>query len=353
MLKWLSLFANVWIAEFYLKELWIEILVANELLEKRANLYKYFHPNSNMICWDITKDDTYNKILEESKKANVDFIMATPPCQWMSIAWKMDENDPRNSLIIKAVEIIKELKPKYWLIENVPWFLKTYIKHNWEKILITDYINSELWDDFNIKFDILDASKHWTPQVRKRAFVLISNKKTWKEINFPKEQKEITVEDAIWHLPSLESWETSSIEYHNSKKHNNKHILWMKNTPTWKTAFDNDKHFPQKDNWERIKWFSTTYKRINWDKPAPTITMCSWAISSQNNVHPWRQKENWEFTDARVLTLKELFILTWLPDNIKLPNWASDNFIRQVIWEWVPPILIKEILKEIKQKDDN
>ncbi|MDP2395644.1 MAG: DNA cytosine methyltransferase [bacterium] len=46
----MSLFANVGIAEFYLNEIGIEILVANELLDKRANLYKYFHPNSNIIC---------------------------------------------------------------------------------------------------------------------------------------------------------------------------------------------------------------------------------------------------------------------------------------------------------------
>ena len=119
-------------------------------------------------------------------------------------------------------------------------------------------------------------------------------------------------------------------------------------TDMWE-LFENKIHFPQKKNWDRIKWFSTTYKRIKWDAPSPTITMSSWAISSQNNVHPWRELENWLYSDARALTLKELFILTWLPENIELPEWASDNFIRQVIWEWVPPLLIKEILKEIKR----
>lgn len=349
MIKWLSLFANVGIAEFYLNEIGIEILVANELLDKRANLYKYFHPNSNIICWDITEKSIFNKVIEESKKLWCDFVMATPPCQWMSIAWKMDENDSRNNLIIKAVEIIKKLKPKYWLIENVPWFLTTYIKLNWEKILIPEYIKNELWDFYNIKFEILNSANHWTPQVRKRAFVLISSKKVWKELNFPNKQKEITVKEAIWHLPILESWEKSNIKYHEAKTHNKNHILWMKNTPSWKTAFENLIHYPKKNNWEKIKWFSTTYKRINWDKPAPTITMSSWAISSQNNVHPWRKLENWNYSDARVLTLKELFILTWLPENIEFPDWCSDNFIRQVIWEWVPPLLIKEILKDIKK----
>ncbi|MDP2090405.1 MAG: DNA cytosine methyltransferase [Candidatus Gracilibacteria bacterium] len=349
MIKGLSLFANVGIAEFYLNEIGIEILVANELLDKRANLYKYFHPNSNIICGDITEKSIFNKVIEESKKLGCDFVMATPPCQGMSIAGKMDENDSRNNLIIKAVEIIKKLKPKYGLIENVPGFLTTYIKLNGEKILIPEYIKNELGDFYNIKFEILNSANHGTPQVRKRAFVLISSKKVGKELNFPNKQKEITVKEAIGHLPILESGEKSNIKYHEAKTHNKNHILWMKNTPSGKTAFENLIHYPKKNNGEKIKGFSTTYKRINWDKPAPTITMSSGAISSQNNVHPGRKLENGNYSDARVLTLKELFILTGLPENIEFPDWCSDNFIRQVIGEGVPPLLIKEILKDIKK----
>lgn len=348
-LKWLSLFANVGIAEFYLKDLWIDIVVANELLEKRAKLYNFFHPETHMISWDITDEKIFSEIIKTAKDENCDFLIATPPCQWMSVAGKMLENDPRNSLIIKAVEAIKFIKLKYALIENVPAFLTTYIMYNSEKILIPDYIKSELSEDYDLKFQVLDASKHWTPQYRKRAFVLIS-RKDCEELFFPEEQKEITVREAIWHLPSLESSEKSDIKYHYAKNHSDNHILWMKNTPTGKTALDNEKFFPQKENGDRIKWFKTTYKRIEWDKPAPTITMCNWAISSQNNVHPWRELENWQYSDARVLTLKELFILTGLPDDIEIPDWASDNFIRQVIGEWIPPKLVYEILKWIKNK---
>jgi site-specific DNA-cytosine methylase len=40
----------------------------------------------------------------------------------------MDENDPRNSLIIKAIDMILDTDVKYFLIENVPQALKTYIQ---------------------------------------------------------------------------------------------------------------------------------------------------------------------------------------------------------------------------------
>lgn len=350
MIKWVSLFANVWIAEFYLKDLWVEIVIANELIQKRCNLYSYFHPNSKIICWDITNDAIYNEVLENSRNNNCDFVIATPPCQWMSIAWKMLEDDPRNNLIIKAIDFIIDISPNYALIENVPSFFETYILYKWKKTKISDYIINRLWDSYELNLWILDSSDYGTPQVRKRAFTLITKKWLWKW-NFPKKQEKITVKDAIWHLPTLESWEKSNIPYHYSKIHSKNHILWMKHTPSWKSAFWNDKYFPQKEDGSKIKWFSTTYKRIEWDKPAPTITMWNWAISSQNNVHPWRKLENWLYSDARVLSLKEIFILTWLPDNINLPSWASDNFIRQVIWEWVPPIMIKEIIKLIPKKN--
>jgi DNA (cytosine-5)-methyltransferase 1 len=350
MIKWVSLFANVWIAEFYLKELWIDIIIANELLEKRCDLYNHFYPNSKIICWDITKDEIYCEVLESALIQKCDFVLATPPCQWMSVAWKMKEDDERNNLIIKAVNFIKDLEPNYAIIENVPTFFDTNIFLNWDKIKIKDYLIQELWEKYNLNMWILNASDYFTPQIRKRAITLISSKNIWKW-DFPQKKENITVRQAIWHLPSLESWEYSNIKYHYAKKHSQNHILWMKNTPTGKTAFENEKYFPQKENWERIKWFSTTYKRIEWEKPAPTITMCNWAISSQNNVHPWRLLENWIYSDARVLSLKEICILTGLPENIDFPTWASDNFIRQVIWEWVPPKMIQELVKNMPKNN--
>jgi DNA (cytosine-5)-methyltransferase 1 len=191
---------------------------------------------------------------------------------------------------------------------------------------------------------VVDSADYGTPQTRKRAIFLISSVRSWE---FPPKQKSITVREAIGHLPSLESEEVSNIKYHFGKKHNDRHILWLKHTPTGKSAFDNEIHYPKKENAERIKGYSTTYKRIDWDRPAPTITMSNGSISSQNNVHPGRLKEDGTYSDARVLSLKEIFILTGLPDDWNPPSWASENLIRQVIGEGVPPRLISSLLKSI------
>lgn len=341
MIKATSLFSCVGIAETYLERNGINVVVANELLKERANFYQWLYPSANMIAGDITDQEVFEKVVEASLKEGIDLVIATPPCQGMSVAGKMDENDPRNSLIIKAIEFIKRTNPTNALIENVPTMLKTYIVVNNERILIKDYIQRELGEIYNISFNILNAADYGTAQVRKRAITLLSKHRIWE---IPEKQCQITVEEAIGDLPSLEAGQRSEIPFHNAPKHNDKHILWMKHTPTGKTAFDNTIYFPQKDDGTRIKGFATTYKRMDWDRPAPTITMCNGAISSQNNVHPGRLLPDGTYSDARVLTLLELFRIMGLPDDWNVPEWASENLIRKVIGEGIPPHLIEAII---------
>jgi DNA (cytosine-5)-methyltransferase 1 len=75
--------------------------------------------------------------------------------------------------------------------------------------------------------------------------------------------------------------------------------------------------------------------------------MANGSISSQNNVHPGRLLPDGTYSDARVLSLLEIFRLTGLPDNWNPPDWASDNIIRHVIGEAIPPHLVKNIFKGI------
>ena len=51
MIKGLSLFANVGVAETYLKDVGVDIVVANELLPDRARFYEHLYPNCQMTSW--------------------------------------------------------------------------------------------------------------------------------------------------------------------------------------------------------------------------------------------------------------------------------------------------------------
>jgi DNA (cytosine-5)-methyltransferase 1 len=354
-MKALSLFSNVGFGELYLNSIGIDVVVANELYKDRCDLYREIHPECNIICGDVTKEEVKGKIYDSCPNSvlgdGIDLIIATPPCQGMSVAnAKRLPDDHRNSLIIHAMDVFNEILPDYMLIENVAGMANTFINNNGEIVNIIKYIESQIPEPWVLNWDILNAKDYSTPQSRKRFIGLISRDGRWKH---PKpNEKNISVRDAIGHLPSLESGRSSDLPWHYAKKHNPHHIIWMKNTPTGQTAFNNKIHYPKKDG-RRIKGFMTTYKRIDWDKPSPTVTMCNGAISSQNNVHPGRLLQDGTYSDARVMSVEELSILCGFPPEFlnKFKNKYSEGFIRKVLGECFPPTMSLEILKQIKNED--
>jgi len=344
-----SLFSSIGIAETYFKNVGINISVANELLQDRANLYNRIYPNSKMISGDILDDNIFRNILTQTKE-NLDFLIASPPCQGMSIAGKnrnieqmlMDE---RNYLVFKVIDFIKIKKPKFILIENVPTFFKLLLPFQKQLLNVVDILSIIFKDKYIIEAQEYDASLFGVPQKRTRAIIKMHLKGTkWGN---PTRQDLITVRDAIGHLPSIESGEKTNIKWHFARKHSARHIEWMRNTPTGKSAIENKVHYPAKENGERIKSYITTYRRIKWDEPAPTITMRNDAISSQLNVHPGRKLSNGLYSDARVLTPKELMILSSLPENWNIPDDTNELLIRKSIGECIPPLLIKKIVEQI------
>ena len=87
----LSLFASAGIAEMNLGK-YINFVLANELLPIRSKVHRFWHPKAEMICGDITDDKIKENIIEKSIESNVDFILATPPCQGVSLIGKNKRN---------------------------------------------------------------------------------------------------------------------------------------------------------------------------------------------------------------------------------------------------------------------
>lgn len=372
-LKGISLFANVGVAETYLEEIGIDIVLANELNEKRARFYKHLYPNTEMIVGDITKNEIKQQLINKSKKYGIDFLIATPPCQGMSLAGKMDPTDERNQLISYAIDIIKELKPKYILLENVPQLLKTKIKINNKLITIPEYIHLELDEHyFFAKQNLVSAMDYEVPQMRKRNLFLLSRKDQAYKWEVPNPKPQITLREAIGNLPSLDPLlkegltETLKLfpdylkkkkmaekisKHHHPPIHAKKHVITMMHTPSGKTAFDNEVYYPKKDNGERVNGHYNTYRRFDWDKPARTITQNNGVISSLCCVHPGRKyitnKGEFLYSDPRCLSIYEILIVFSLPKNWNIPDWADDNFVRHVIGEGIPPLLVKNIVSEL------
>lgn len=363
-MKGLSLFSNVGIGEIFLREMGIDIVIANEIKEERGKFYKHIYPNCNLFVGDIKKE--YEKIKKEALKEKCEFLLATPPCQGMSIAGKRNYADTRNSLITYVIDMIHDIKPKLVLIENVPKFLKLEIEYKNIKKNIDEIFDEEFSNEYFITKGILDTKDYGIPQTRKRSFILMSLEKKW---NFPQKEKIKTVRETIGELPSVEAIVDGEINYfegniekikicqsvnkwHYPKSHVQRHVEIMKHTPTGKSAFENKVYYPKKKDGTRIKGYNTTYKRMEWDEPAPTITTSNGAISSQCNVHPGRLLPDGTYSDARALTIFEIMLLFTIPKNWNIPKWASDNLIRQVIGEGIPPLLIKKIIKSIMEESE-
>lgn len=367
-MKALSLFANVGFGELYLDSLGVNVVVANELLEDRVEFYKKIHSNQNIICGDICKQNIQNKIVKSCKaEGGIDLIIATPPCQGMSIANAQREpDDIRNKLIVHAMNIFNRVGAKYMLIENVPAMAKTYINYRGKPIKIYDFIKSKIPEDFCCKIKVLNGKNFGSPQSRSRSICLISRNGEW--IHPSPHEDILTLRDAIGdeeEFCSLESSEASNIAWHFAPKHNDKHIDWMRNTSEGDTAFNNiEDHFPyviEDGEKRRIHGFKTTYKRMSWNEPAPTVTMTNGSISSQNNVHPGRAQSDGTYSDARVLSVREVLAVCGLPTDLfdKFAHLQSDgsfkydytpNFMRKVLGELFLPEMCKAIVSTIPRE---
>ena len=354
MIKGASMFASSGIGETYFDKAGINIVVANELLSKRGQFYSEMNPGSSMIVGDIRDPEIKQKFMKKIT-SDVKFLVATPPCQGISNLGKnktLDDKlkDQRNYLIFDVLDVIDQKDFDYIMIENVPGFLKVLLPYKNSLMKVEEILNDKYSENYIIEAKILNAKDYGVPQSRPRAIVKMYKKGLkWA---WPKMQKEITLKEAIGNLPSLESGERSNLRFHNARKHADNHVLWMKHTPTGCSAHDNKKFYPVKKDGTKVKGFNATYKRMKWDAPAAAVTMRSDAISSQENVHPGRMLPDGTYSDARVLTLRELFIVESLPEEWNIPEWCSDTFIRQIIGEAVPPMLSYNIVKGIGEDDD-
>ncbi|WP_213495652.1 DNA cytosine methyltransferase [Lactococcus formosensis] len=350
-MKGISLFSSIGVAEYYLKSAGIDMVLSCELERLRAEAHKDIYPDTDIIIGDLTRDRVKKEIYDKVLNQKIDLIIATPPCQGVSLAGlnKKEEDylkDPRNYLVLEALEVFDKLKSNYLLIENVPRFKKMVFPYKGEFLSLEELLKVKYEKYYNIEVVEYNAADFGVPQTRFRIVYRV-----WKkglDWRVSPSGKIVSLEDAIGNLPILESGEKSSVKNHFSRKHPDNQILCMRHTPTGKSAFDNKHYFPKKVDGERIKGFNNTYKRMRWDVPAPTVTMRNEIISSQENVHPGRLKSDGTYSDARVLSLRELLIISSLPGDMDIPSNLSERQFRTLIGEGIPPLMLKEIVKGIK-----
>jgi DNA (cytosine-5)-methyltransferase 1 len=215
----------------------------------------------------------------------------------------------------------------------------------------------------------LKAMHYGVPKMRPRSIFLLSRKDTGINWEFPKkEDVQITLRDSLKDIPSLDPLLREGVEetikmfpdykkkkeiglalskWHYPPTHNKRQVEWMMHTPSGESAIYNEVYYPQKPDGTRISAHENQYRRHNWDKPCRTITQNNGVISSLCCVHPgYPYIKNGEllYSDPRVFSIYELLVVSSLPSNWPIPNWASETLIRHVIGEGIPPLLVKKIM---------
>lgn len=371
-IRCLSLFANVGIAEALFSEIGVNVLVANELIEERARFYSEVYPETHMICGDITDDNIRTQIVNEALEKKINFIIATPPCQGMSVAGNRDDKDPRNQLIYYAIDVIKRVNPDFVMLENVPRQLTTKIRIGEGLIKIPNYIKKELEGQYCFNTETLAKAKDFSvPQLRERNIFLLVRKELNLRWEFPVKQPEVTLQEAIGNLPSLDPQLREGLEltrekfpdfdvnreaglaiskWHHPPVHPWRHVEWMLHTPTGKSAIYNEIYYPKNKDGSEIKAHHNHYRRMKWDMPARTITMFNNYISTLATVHPGRPyQHNGEtlYSDPRALSIYELLIVMSIPVDWPIPEWVNDSHLRSVIGEGIPSKMARDIVHEL------
>nr|WP_241214330.1 DNA cytosine methyltransferase [Vibrio alfacsensis] len=185
MFTYVSLFSSAGVGCFGLKELGFKCIATAELLEKRINIQKYNNKcefESGYICGDLTQPKTHDALYAEINAykhlkniKDVDLVVATPPCQGMSVAnHKKNEELGRNSLVVESLRIVKEQKPRFFIFENVRAFLKsTCTDLDGVDKPINEAIHTNLAPDYLIESKVLNLKTMARTQVELAPWLLV------------------------------------------------------------------------------------------------------------------------------------------------------------------------------------
>ena len=407
----ISLFTGAGIGDLGWRNAGFDFLLMNEVDEPRALLAARNFPETTVNVGDIWEEK--GEIIKRTRTLlagrQLDLLTCTAPCQGMSKNGQgtllrnvrrglRPRLDPRNRLILPGLSIVKALKPRWVVFENVSEMASTLIEDSQGELRpILEVIESELGPlGYRGKAYDLEFADFGVPQRRRRLITIYTTVPEALEIldqggslappaSHSKDVDAgllpwVSVADALAGFPRLDA-STSALAidstdpFHRVPLLDERKYQWVTNTPPGSSAFDNQcldcgfddnpRHGSRKgedgvnransdtpinclrcravlprphvieDGAPRImRGYTSAYKRMAADLPAPTLTRnLSYACSDQK-LH---------FSEHRVLSLAEAFTVhtlaeydySWIPKGSERA--AKDSLIRLVLGESVPP----------------
>ena len=322
----ISLFSGCGGLDLGFEKAGFKIPVANEYDKTIWKTFKENHPDTHLIEGDIRKVD------ESEFPQNVDGIIGGPPCQsWSEAGSLRGIADARGQLFYDYIRILRKVKPKFFLAENVSGMLAN--RHN---EAVQNIIKLFEESGYNISLTLVNAKNYGVAEERKRVFYIGFRKDLNIEFQFPigstvDDEKKITLRDTIW---DLQDTAVPAAD----KNHRNP------------SAINNNEYF--------IGAFSPIFMSRNrvksWDEQAFTVQ----ASGRQCQLHPQApkmvkfEKNDFRFVAGkehlyRRMTIREVARVQGFPDEFRF-FYENVNDGYKMIGNAVPVNLAYEIAIAIK-----
>lgn len=322
---------------------------AVEFDDKIANTYKMNHPGVEVIVDDIRTIDHSGLF----KKGDADVIIGGPPCQGFSMAGaRIREgfiDDPRNYLFKHYFNVVKTVKPKVFVMENVKGIMTMQDGKIFEEIK-NIFQNADMLDGapYKLYYRVVKAVEFGVPQKRERMIIIgttiedVDIESLWEltkkqmMTDYPHYFDKVTVQDAIGNMPDATqdgiinnpapqteyqrylSSNSKTLSNHIQTKHSGVAVARMKKV-------NNGENFTVLN--EDIKSVhSGAYGRLCWDEQAPTITTRFDTPAGGRFIHPIYD---------RTLTPREAARIQSFPDDFVF--YGNKTTVCKTIGNAVPP----------------
>ncbi len=304
-----------------------DIPVANEFDNTIWETFKINHPKTHLIEKDI------RNVNEDDFPTDVDGIIGGPPCQsWSEAGSLRGIDDERGKLFFDYIRILRKVKPKFFLAENVSGMLANRHNEAVQNII-------KLFDEsgYDVTVTLVNAKDYGVAEERKRVFYIGFRKDLNIAFRFPagstvEDSKKLTLKDVIWDLQ-----ETAVPSA--PKNHRNVN------------AVNNNEYFTG----EYSPIFMSRNRVKDWSEQAFTVQ----ASGRQCQLHPQApkmvkfDKNDCRFVEGkehlyRRMTVREVARIQGFPDNFKfIYDNVNDGY--KMIGNAVPVNLAYEIAVAIKK----
>lgn len=284
-------------------------------------------------------DFSNEEIKKFGKEHNIQGIIGGPPCQGFSMVGKRQAGDERNTLYLQYVRFVEQIRPEFFILENVKGLL-TLEKGYFKKEIIDRF--SEL--GYNVTYKVLRASDYGVPQNRERVFFVGLRKDIFKDkfFNYPQPLNHIVgTEEALSDLPSLDNGEDST-KYKTTPQNSFQKLMRKKSkmiknnevtehTEQTKKIISmipdggNIKSLPEE--YYKVRNYSTAFKRMNSKLPSTTID-----CGHRNYFH---YKEN------RIPTVRESARIQSFPDDFEFLGTKTSQYTQ--VGNAVPVLLAEAV----------